>query len=185
MTEAVKGEIVPAGAKIGRPSSFSWGVANEILDRIAMGESLRRICMEDTMPDQVTVYRWLRTTQDEHHDWADEFRKQYAQAREYQADTFADEMNDIADDGSNDWMEQHDKDGNFIGFKVNGEHIQRSKLRIDTRKWQASKLKPKKYGEKIDVTSGGEPVSNDPVELAARAASLIATAKERKDKRGG
>jgi len=62
-------------------------------------------------------------------------------------------MLDIADDGRNDWMERHGKED--AGWQANGENIQRSRVRIDTRKWLASKLKPKKYGDKVDLTHGG------------------------------
>jgi len=91
------------------------------------------------MPDKATIFRWLRTIP--------EFRDQYARAKEESADALTDEMLEIADDASNDWMERHQK-GN-TGWEVNGEHIQRSRVRIDTRKWLASKLKPKKYGDKL------------------------------------
>jgi hypothetical protein len=58
----------------------------------------------------------------------------------------ADELLEISDNGLNDWMERNGE-GN-VGWLVNGEAIQRSKLRVDTRKWVASKLKPKKYGDR-------------------------------------
>ena len=63
------------------------------------------------------------------------------------ADTLFDEMLDIADDARNDWMERNGKDD--AGWEANGEHIQRSKLRLEARKWMAGKLRPKKYGDKI------------------------------------
>lgn len=72
-------------------------------------------------------------------------------AREAQADAIFDEILDIADDGSNDWMERHDAEGGSIGWKENGEAIGRSRLRIDARKWMAGKLRPKVYGEKLGV----------------------------------
>ncbi len=85
-----------------------------------------------------------------------EFRAQYAHAREMQADTLFDEALDIADDGTNDWMERLDKDGNEI---FDHEHVQRSRLRVDTRKWAAGKLAPKKYGDKFQhVGEGGGPI---------------------------
>lgn len=128
----------------GRPSSFTQEVADAICERLANAESLRSICLGDDMPSQTTVFRWL----------ADEryagFREQYARARESQADAIFDEILDIADDGSNDWMERRREDGS-VDEVVNHEHIQRSKLRIDARKWMAGKLAPKKYGEKLDV----------------------------------
>lgn len=82
--------------------------------------------------------------------------EQYARAKEIQAEGFAEELMDIADDGTNDWMEKLDKDGKPIGWMLNGEHVQRSKLRVDTRKWVASKLLAKKYGDKIQNEVSGE-----------------------------
>lgn len=115
-----------------------------ICDRLCTGLSLRKICLDENMPDQTTVYRWLRTNED--------FRQQYARAREIQADTLFDETLDIADDGSNDWMEDKEK---ADGFRYNGDAVQRSRLRIDQRKWMAGKLAPKKYGEKVDLNLTG------------------------------
>lgn len=63
---------------------------------------------------------------------------------------WAEEIIEIADDGSNDWMERNDKDN--PGFVANGEHIQRSRLRSDNRKWLLSKLAARKYGDKLEHT---------------------------------
>jgi hypothetical protein len=93
------------------------------------------------MPCVATIFNWLRTQEG--------FLEQYEKAKEMQADSLAEDILDIADDGSNDWMERHDKEGENIGWQLNGEHVQRSRLRIDSRKWIASKLKAKKYGDKI------------------------------------
>jgi hypothetical protein len=126
---------------VGRPSSYTQEIADRICSELAEGRSLRTICKADDMPSCVTVYAWLRIH--------DEFLKQYTRAKEDAADAFAEEMLDIADEASNDWMEVHDKDN--PGYRLNGEHINRSRLRVDTRKWIASKLKPKKYGDKVAV----------------------------------
>lgn len=75
-----------------------------------------------------------------------EFSEQYARAREAQADKLAEEALQIADDGRNDTYV--DGDGNV---KTDTEVIQRSKLRVDTRKWLASKMAPKKYGDKVAI----------------------------------
>jgi hypothetical protein len=131
---------------------FSQETADTICERIANGESLRSICANDDMPSQVSVFRWLAARE--------EFCKQYALAREAQADALFDEMLDIADDGRNDWMATKDDEGE-TGWRANSEHIQRSKLRLDARKWMASKLQPKKYGDKItqELTgAGGAPL---------------------------
>lgn len=134
----------------GRPSEYTKEIADEICERIAEGESLRRICLSDHLPNRKTIFHWLLN--DTHPGFCDQYRK----AREMQAENFADEMNDIADDGSNDYMENVDDQGAVIGYKLNGEHIQRSRLRIDTRKWIASKLKPKKYGDKLELSGDAE-----------------------------
>jgi hypothetical protein len=85
-----------------------------------------------------------------------EFVQQYARARELQADYHIDEIVEIADDSTNDYMQ--DKDS--AGYKLNGEHIQRARLRVDTRKWVASKLAPKKYGDKLDLNQTGQMTIN-------------------------
>lgn len=100
------------------------------------------------MPSIATVFAWMRKFP--------EFLKQYARAKEESADALTDEMLEIADDARNDWMQRHGKneDGSEpAGWVANGEHIQRSRVRIDTRKWLASKLKPKKYGDRVDLTN--------------------------------
>jgi len=139
---------------MGRPTKYTSALADNICSLLADGRSLRSICLQEDMPDKATVFRWLRKDKD--------FRDQYAKAKEESADALFEELLDIADDGSNDWMEvNHGSDDEGVGWKVNGETIQRSRLRVDTRKWALSKLKPKKYGEKIQTEltgAGGGPV---------------------------
>ena len=150
----------------GRPTIFSQELCDAICARIADGESLRSICRDDGMPSAGTVCRWLAE--------ADKaaFREQYTRARDAQADALFDEILDISDDGRNDWMERHGKDN--TGWQLNGEHIQRSRLRVDARKWAASKLAPKKYGEKIDLNHGGQP--DNPVSTVSKIVIEAATA---------
>ena len=130
----------------GRPSSFTQDVADAICGRIAMGESLRRICLDDAMPDAKTVFRWLRQN--------DEFSQQYAQAREDQADGYADEITEIADEVNLE--DVLDKDGNVVEVKVDATAVARNRLRVDARKWVASKLRPKKYGDRVDHNHAGK-----------------------------
>lgn len=127
--------------KTGRPSDYTEELAEAICLRLAEGESLRSVCRDDGMPCKQTVLRWLSQRP--------EFRAQYVRAKVEGAEAIAEELFDIADDGTNDWMEKLDKDGEVIGYQLNGEHVQRSKLRIDTRKWYLSKIMPKKYGDRI------------------------------------
>lgn len=115
-----------------------------ICERIADGQSLRQIVEADEMPASSTVFKWLAE------DTA--FSEQYARAREAQADAVFDDILTIADDGRNDWMERKNQDGQNIGWMENGEALRRSQLRIEARKWMAGKLKPKKYGDKLDLT---------------------------------
>lgn len=86
---------------------------------------------------------------------------QYARAKEVQSEHMAEEILAIADDGQNDWMERNGAES--AGWAVNGEHIQRSRLRVDSRKWLMSKLAPKKYGDRVtqEMTgAGGGPIEN-------------------------
>lgn len=124
-------------------STYTEEMAGIICERIANGESLKAICEEEGMPDKSTVFRWLAAS--------DSFRDKYALAREAQADALFDDILSIADDGRNDWMERKNGDGENIGWQENGEALRRSQLRIDARKWMAGKLRPKKYGEKLEI----------------------------------
>lgn len=130
---------------MGRPSNFSQETADLICDRLANGQSLRKICCDENMPSASTVFRWLSAQP--------AFQEQYALAREAQADTLFDEMLDIADDGSNDWMADKEEED---GFRYNGDAVQRSRLRIEARKWMAGKLRPKKYSDRqiVDMNHG-------------------------------
>jgi hypothetical protein len=119
----------------------------EICTRIALGEPLRQICREEGMPHWTTFYDWLRSD--------NELFLRFAQARELGFDAIAEETLEIADDASNDWMEKNDKDGNFIGYVLNGEHVQRSKLRIETRLKLLAKWSPNKYGDKVEISGIG------------------------------
>ncbi len=134
--------------KAGRPSLYTKALAAEICRRMAEGESLRAVCRDDAMPDKATVLRWLADK-----DKA-EFRDQYAHARDMRADALFDEALEIADNAADDWT----TDGNGKAV-LDHEHVQRSRLRVDTRKWAAGKLAPKRYGDKIQHTGdGGGPI---------------------------
>lgn len=135
----------------GRPSVYTKKIAEEICHRIASGETLKQICRDEHMPDARTVRGWVL-------DDRDGFSPRYARAREMQFEAWADEINEISDDGSNDWMERENKDGSSVTV-LNGEHVQRSKLRVDSRKWLLSKLKPERYGDSMKHTGDdGGPV---------------------------
>lgn len=136
--------MADGNGKRGRPSSYTEKLGQEICMRLASGESLRSICRDEHMPDERRVREWALNLQHP-------FSPQYARAREIAYHSMADELFEIADDGSNDWMERNDKDN--PGYEANGEHMQRSRLRVDTRKWMLSRMLPKLYGDKVHVES--------------------------------
>ena len=124
-------------------------MADIICERIAKGESLRKICLDKDTPSHTTILKWLREI--------DGFASQYARAREDQAEFYLDEIIAISDESSQDKIANEDGTE-----RTDSEAIQRSKLRVDTRKWAMAKLAPKKYGDKItqEVTgANGDPIS--------------------------
>ena len=122
-----------------RPTLYTEKLSDSLCAALSEGQSLRSVCKDKKFPCAATVFNWLRTIP--------AFLEQYEKAKAESADAMVDEMLDIADNGNNDWMEMN---GDSEGYKQNGEAIQRSRLRVDVRKWSASKLKPKKYGDKIE-----------------------------------
>ena len=135
--------------KVGRPSNYTPALASLICARIAGGESLRAICRDADMPERTTVHLWLLEESKK------QFFNQYEQSCNIRAENMFDELNEIADDGTNDWMERENKDGTSYTV-LNGEAVARSRLRVDTRKWYLSKVLPKKFGEKLDMTTNGK-----------------------------
>ena len=130
---------------MGRPTTYTESVADEICERLAVGESLRSVCRDDNMPAIRTIFNWFRMHEG--------FLQQYARAKEESADALVEDCLDIAD---NQVKEQLVVDGTAV-FDGGGnpvmvatqQSIAHAKLRVDTRKWKASKLKPKKYGDKM------------------------------------
>lgn len=121
--------------KMGRPTTYTPELAKEICNSIASSsKGTKKLCKENShWPCQDTLFTWLKTNP--------EFSEQYAQAKRCQIEVFIDEILEIADDSSQD--EMMSEQGGII---CNSEFIARSRLRIDTRKWLASKLVPKVYG---------------------------------------
>lgn len=135
-----------------------------ICEKIADGMSLRDICLEDGAPHRSTVFRWLSQHPD--------FNDQYGRAREAQAELLADELMAISDDGQNDTY--LDEDGKQ---RTDHDVIARSKLRVDTRKWIASKLKPKVYGDRQQLDISGTLAITEASEedLMAELVELVST----------
>ena len=127
----------------GRPTIYTPELAAKICEEIGLGKSMRTVLKGDDMPAMSAVFRWLSEHQ--------EFKEQYARACEERTEAMAEDILDISDESSRDFIETED------GRQVpNNEAIQRSKLRVDTRKWLMAKMKPKKYGDKLDMTTNGK-----------------------------
>ncbi len=123
--------------KVGAPSIYTPELAALICKKVATSTlGLRKLCAENPeLPCFQTIYEWRYMYK--------EFGELYAQAKRVQADLLAEEILEICDESSGDV--KYDKDGNE---SLNGEYVARSRLRVDTRKWMASKLLPKMYGDK-------------------------------------
>lgn len=124
----------------GRPTSYTQEAAEEICRRIAEGETLRQVCRSPHLPGESTVRSWVL-------DDREGFSAQYARSRELCIESWADEIMEISDNGSNDWIETETAEGR-MDLRYNGDHVTRSRLRVDTRKWLLSKMKPSVYGDK-------------------------------------
>ncbi len=129
-----------AAKRTGRPSKYTQELAEKICREITTKtHGLRKLCAENPdLPDDTTIRDWVKNN--------DDFSRQYARAKLTQADLMVEEILEIADDNARDSI--IDEDGNV---RYNGEWAARSRLRVDTRKWIASKLAPKIYGERQEV----------------------------------
>lgn len=156
-------------------STYDQDNMDEICQRIASGESLRSACKAVYGADRAagmsgTIVYWVNKDKNG-------CAAQYAQARQLQAEFMADELTSIADEGTNDYMERLTASGELQRV-YDKEHIARSRLRIDTRKWIMSKVLPKKYGEKLEVTgAGGGPVRTESITALVAITDPIEAAK--------
>lgn len=129
-----------------RPTIYTTQLAEKICTEIASSaKSMKTICKELNVP-LPTVLAWLSPGNTRH---IAVFEQMYIRAKELQADFLAEEMLEIADDATNDYMTMVKGDTTYQA--ENKENINRSKLRLDTRKWIAAKLKPKKYGDRLEL----------------------------------
>lgn len=126
-------------ADIGRPSKYTQELADRICERLAMGESMRSVCRDESMPAMSSVFKWLREDQS--------FSQQYARAKQESADAMAEDILTIAE--ATFGMVQENPN-------IAGPMVQAQRLHIDTKKWLMSKMQPKKYGEKLDLTTDGK-----------------------------
>ncbi len=155
---------LPAKEKRARESRRTF---LRICDCIAKGESVKEITADKKAGlSESGFYKMMQSG-------ADDLVERYTRARAIQADRMAEEIIEIADDATNDFMERRGKDGTKK-VEFNSENVNRSRLRIDTRKWLAGKLKPKVYGDKqtVDVNHGVQDL-DEIVERAKQAAKRL------------
>jgi len=126
--------LMPSKRERGRQSLYTPELAAYICEQVAVGRSLVSITREPGVPSYQTIMEWLKAHPD--------FEVTYRQARQDQADTLAEEIIAIAD-GVKDV-------GPADSAKVNA-----ARLRVDARKWVASKLKPKVYGDRVETALTG------------------------------
>lgn len=134
-----------ASRKAGRPSVYSEAIAQEIYLRMADGESLRQICKDEHMPARSVVFEWVRNNP--------EFRELYETARHLQLEGYADEIIDIADDATGDWVKGVGPDGE-PRVVFDHERIKRDRERVKSRKWMLARLFPRKYGRSSYLNPG-------------------------------
>jgi hypothetical protein len=134
---------------------YSDELGREICEMVAKSPcGLRKLCAVNShWPDAATILDWANTD--------DSFGNQYARAKMLQIQLLADDIIDISADGSHDTITKIDKRGNTYQ-SCDHEWLGRSRLRVDSAKWLASKLLPKIYGEKIQV----EAITDDSVSKA-------------------
>jgi vancomycin resistance protein YoaR len=170
-----KTTLVRRGGNPGYPPDKKQKIMDHVLTQLAHGRALTRILSDDEgMPSISAVFEWQRE---------DPFiAQEIARARELGVEVLLDETLEIADETNADAYIERDKDGQPFA-KIDGEAIQRSKLKIETRHKYAQMIAPRKYGAKIDVTSGGEKLAAPPatVMIDARMQSLVAIAQRRAD----
>jgi hypothetical protein len=145
--------------------------ADRICEALSQGQSLRKAAAAEGV-SHVTVLGWVKDHKAE--EGKESFGDQYARAREAGYALLADELVEIADDGSNDSYQ--DEDGKI---RVDQEVVARSRLRLDTRKWLLSKMLPKVYGDKVQTELTGP--NGGPIQTQALSPSTAALAQALRD----
>jgi len=125
---------------------------NLICDELEKGYSLRSILRREDMPSSRTFFKWIDESEDK--------VKQYERSVELRSELLFDEIIEIADKQGEDVGE--DENGNKV---INHNIVQRNRLQIDARKWALSKMLPKKFGDKTDITTNGKEITNAPQEV--------------------
>ncbi len=134
---------------VGRPSIYSQELADLICHELALGKSMRNVCREEDMPAMSTIFKWLRENK--------EFTEQYAQATAERTEAQHEDLLELGDEAV--------KLAQSVDFKASNAVVSAVKLKADNLKWSMSKMKPKRYGDKVDVTSDGKAIEGNTIIL--------------------
>jgi transposase-like protein len=158
-----------------RPTTYSPELAKRICELVAGSTmTLQQIARHLGIASAGVIQVWRQRHTD--------FAEMYARAREMQMELRADELLEIADDGSNDWMGVEAEEGRIVRV-LDHEHVRRSEVRINTRKWLMTKFAPKRFGQRPQPDSGKETMeaiaAKSDAERLEEMLALIARAKRR------
>ena len=125
-------------------------IFEDILDEIIDGRAIRNILKDKGMPRALSFFQWLKSRPD--------WQEQYSYACELRQELLFEKMMEIAENPETGEEITLDHNGTKI---VQKDMIQHRNLKVNTLKWQLAKLNPKKYGDKVDLTTDGEKLPSD------------------------
>jgi len=148
---------------MGKPI-YTPELADSVLEALARTGSLRAVCKEVGI-SRDTVVRWVL-------DDINGFASAYAHAKDVGIDNLVDETLEISDAAP---------PLTPIGVTDSGA-VAHAKVRIETRRWLAERMAPKRYGLKqgLDMTNSDGSLAIDDATRSARLAQILATAQARK-----
>lgn len=147
--------------KEGGKGLYNDKLAEEFCERMCKGEAPTQICQDPRMPSYPTIIKWTLSDDPKY----EAFRVMYEESKRIMWLYHADQMLDLSDNSTNDYMDRYNKFTEETERVFDNENVQRSKLRIDTRKWLLAKMLPHVFGEKVDVSVGGR--DGRPIAVAA------------------
>lgn len=156
--------------KRGRQTVYTQEIADTIIDGLAEGLTINRICARDPdLPSAITVRRWVAEPDEV---LRPGFANRYLRARRLMEMAIEDEIRDIADDTERDVLERHVIDGKKTRSERVSNHaaVSRADLQIRARTWLLAKLNPQRYGARVDV---GAQAGNPLYTLLERVGSLL------------
>jgi hypothetical protein len=129
--------------RTGAPTKYNADIAKRICELVAGTTlTLHQVARELGLGHGGVILAWAHRYE--------EFGQHYARAREDQMQLRADELLEIADDRSNDWVDVETKSGRVVRT-LDHEHVKRSEVRIRTRMWLMQRYGPKVFGERLTL----------------------------------